>query len=204
MIAKDTSLVSEASSFELYNLIEAFEILKFKPSNWNTAIWPAIECNLTYNICDKNLVLIASSLMSLEQYYKPTIETVLSTEFLKSYLSNPKSSHIEILHIYWSALVQMQSHGEKYAITSVEQIKEIIVSRFSKAKDTSLLGDALVNTLGPEKVVRNIYTKEGAFFPCIVKVNIKSKELVDIGTKETDSDDIILLEDLPTTEDERL
>lgn len=201
MIERETSLVSEASSLDLYNLIEAFDILQYKPPNWSTVIWPAIECNLIYNICDENLPYITSSLISLDVYCKSLIETVLSKEFLENPIGQKQK--FGILYIYWCILARMQQTNETFTITGTEHINQFIQIHLNNKNDEKL-SRYFLNDLGAEKFVNNVANKDGIFLQNIVNVNLKTMEFVDIRKNETDCNGLTRLEDIITNDDEQL
>lgn len=196
--------MSEADSTTLYRLLESFEKINYKPHNWNSIIWPAIECNLIYNICDENLAHITTSLITLGHFSKTLIETVLSREYLRNYIKSVNDSdatYFPVLFTYMTAKQHGNTNGFEYTITGTEQIQYIIDSNIKNIREKPLT-KYLCDKIGPNKYLNSVLMECGTILS-IVKIDKCSREFLEFNVNG-ESGEVVPFESIEIGENEIL
>lgn len=145
-------------------------------------------------------------LMILDHYEQDLINRVLSREYLDDYFSNNNERSL-LLDLYQTlAVYQTAKTRPEIDLSSVQKsVLEQILSNYTARVGDSKIQEALIKQFGTDFVVTNVRTKNYHLLPALLKINTKAMCLEHFPKNlQRDNNGLILLDDIPCAEDEKM
>lgn len=191
----------------LFTIIQAFannSHIPFKEETWFAGILPAILSNTNLqSIKADSRFWFTLQLMILGHYDENAIKIVLNSNYLNEFLARKGISTMDlhqILIFYQTAAMQSTNNISLVDTKTIINIFKCYAARLPVCH----IQKALLEELGPDRILRNVKTKYYHLIPTLVKMNKKELHFESFAEMDRDANGFVALEDVTCGENELL